>query len=176
MSRHEWDALPGSVRDAVEQHCGGRVVKAEMPEMGCSSDFSAALRLADRTVFCKGIRATAPGAWMHRNEAAVNHQLPPGLAPRLLWQAETGGWLMLGFEHAPGRHPDLSPGSADLAPVAETVAALRAPAPSAVRDRSIAARCATGVAAQSAAASCAMPTACFTASTSASITLPTISR
>lgn len=140
MSRHEWDALPGGVRNALEQHCGAQVIKAEMPEMGSSSEFSATLHLADGSVFCKGIRDSAPGAWMHRNEAAVNHQLPPGLAPRLLWQAEADGWLMLGFEHAPGRHPDLSPGSADLAPVADTVAALRAPAPSAVQDRGIAAR------------------------------------
>jgi Phosphotransferase enzyme family len=77
---------------------------------------------------------------MHRNEAAVNHLLPLGLAPRLLWQVETDGWLMLGFEHAAGRHPDLSPASADLAPVAEAVASLQRLTPSAMPDRSIAAR------------------------------------
>ncbi|GAA4619866.1 hypothetical protein GCM10023196_001600 [Actinoallomurus vinaceus] len=140
MSRHEWDALPEGVRNAVEQHCGGTVINAKAPERGCSSEFSATLHLNGGAVFCKGIRATAPSAWMHRNEAAVNHLLPHGLAPRLLWQTETDGWLMLGFEHAAGRHPNLSPYSADLTPVAEAVAALQRITPRAVPNRSIAAR------------------------------------
>lgn len=138
--RHEWDALPEGVRDAVEQHCGGQVIKAEMPEMGCSSEFSATLHLDHGAVFCKGIRADNPASWMHRNEAIVTHQLPCGLAPRLLWQVEVDGWLMLGFEHVAGRHPDLAPSSADLAPVAEAVAALRGLPACAVPHRRIAAR------------------------------------
>lgn len=140
MSRHEWDALPEGVRNAVEQYCGGQVIKAEVPEMGCSSEFSATLLLAHGAVFCKGIQATEPNAWMHRNEAAVNHLLPRGLAPQLLWQAEAEGWLMLGFEHAAGRHPNLSPNSPDLAPVAAAVAALRQLPSCAVPNRSMAAR------------------------------------
>lgn len=139
MTRCEWDALPGSVRSAVEQQCGP-VVKAETPDLGCSSEFSATLYLENGRVFCKGIRTDSPAAWMHRNEAAVNRTLPAGLAPRLLWEAEVDGWLMLGFEHAAGRHPDLSPDSADLIPVAEAVAALGQLTPSAMPDRSIAAR------------------------------------
>lgn len=140
MTRHEWDALPEGIRNAVEQQCGGQVIKAETPKMGCSSEFSAALHLPHGPVFCKGIRVTAPNVWMHRNEAVVNRTLPCDLAPRLLWEAEADGWLMLGFEHAPGRHPDLSPCSADLASVAEAVTALGRLTPSAVPDRSIAAR------------------------------------
>ncbi|MEV5704077.1 phosphotransferase [Actinoallomurus sp. NPDC052274] len=137
--RHEWDALPQSVRTAVEQQCG-LVLKAEIPEMGCSSEFSATLQLQHGRVFCKGIRADNAAAWMHRNEAAVNPLLPRGLAPRLLWHLEVDGWLMLGFEHAAGRHPDLSPDSDDLAPVAETVAAFQRLPSSAVPNRSISAR------------------------------------
>lgn len=138
--RHAWDALPDNVRSAVEQRCGGQVLKAEMPPMGCSSDFSATLHLDGGRVFCKGIRADHPAAWMHRNEAAVNALLPRGLAPRLLWQLEVDGWLMLGFEHMAGRHPDLTPSSADLAAVAEAVTALHQPIPSAAPNRSLAAR------------------------------------
>lgn len=140
MNRQEWDALPEGVRSAVEQQCGGQVIKAEAPEMGCSSDFSAALHTDRGGVFCKGIRADNRAAWMHRNEAAVNHLLPRGLAPRLLWQVETDGWLMLGFEHAAGRHPDLAPRSADLAPVGQAVEALRQLPRSGRPQRSIAAR------------------------------------
>lgn len=140
MTRHEWDALPEGVRDAVEQQCGEPVIKAEAPVMGVSSEFTATLHLANGPVFCKGIRADQPAAWMHRNEADVNRLLPRGLAPALLWQVEADGWLLLGFEHAPGRHPDLAPDSADLAPVAEAVAALgQLPAPDMV-NRSLAAR------------------------------------
>ncbi|MBC6458047.1 hypothetical protein [Actinomadura sp. HBU206391] len=139
MTRREWDALPDGVRRAVEDRCGP-VNKAETPAWGCSSDFSATLHVENGQVFCKGIQATAPGAWMHRREAEVNPHLPQ-LAPRLLWQLEADGWLMLGFEHAPGRHPDLSPYSADLTPVAEAVTALRpALTPCPIQGRSLAAR------------------------------------
>lgn len=139
MTRREWDALPEGVRDQIEQHCGA-VRKTETPEWGCSSEFSATLYLDGGLVFCKGIQADTPGAWMHRREAEVNPHLPPRIAPRLLWEVEADGWLMLGFEHAPGRHPDLAPYSADLAAVAETVAALRpALTPCPVQGRSLAA-------------------------------------
>ncbi|MCO5994184.1 aminoglycoside phosphotransferase family protein [Actinoallomurus rhizosphaericola] len=138
--RHEWDALPDDVRSAVEQQCGGQVIKAEMPELGCSSEFSATLHLDGGRIFCKGIRADHPAAWMHGNEAAVNPLLPVGLAPRLLWQLAVDGWLMLGFEHAAGRHPDLTPSSPDLAAIAEAITALRQLTPSAAPNRSLAAR------------------------------------
>jgi hypothetical protein len=140
MTRHEWDALPEGVRDAVEQQCGGQVIKAEAPDMGVSSEFTGTLHAAEGVVFCKGIRADHPAAWMHRNEADVNRLLPSSLAPALLWQVEADGWLMLGFEHAPGRYPDLSPGSADLPPVADVVAALGRLTSFTALKRSIAAR------------------------------------
>jgi hypothetical protein len=138
--RQEWDALPEGVRVAVEKQCGGPIVKAERSEMGVSSEFSATLYKASGPVFCKGIRADHSGAWMHRNEAAVSRLLPCGLAPALLWQVETDNWLMLGFEHVAGRHPDLSPCSPDLGPVAGAVAALGQLPPSVMVNRSIAAR------------------------------------
>jgi hypothetical protein len=55
--------------------------------------------------------------WMHRNEARINAHLPPQI-PRLRWQAEADGWLLLGFEYIDGRHPDLTPESPDLPAVA----------------------------------------------------------
>ena len=57
--------------------------------------------------------------WMHRNESKINPYLPAQM-PRLHWQVEASGWLMLGFEYVAGRHPDLSPGSPDLSSVAAT--------------------------------------------------------
>ncbi|WP_253769006.1 aminoglycoside phosphotransferase family protein [Goodfellowiella coeruleoviolacea] len=93
------------------------------PSAGINSDFAATLHGTDQIVFCKGTRTGSRKAWMHHNEAEVNPWLPR-LAPRLHWRIETDGWLLLGFEHAPGRHPDLSPGSADLDTVAAAVSVL----------------------------------------------------
>jgi hypothetical protein len=79
------------------------------------------------TIFCKGI-ADADGkrGLMHRHEAAVNPHLPHEVAPRLLWRTEADGWLLLGIEHSPGHHVDLSPGSPDLDPVRDAVTAMAA--------------------------------------------------
>jgi hypothetical protein len=77
-------------------------------------------------VFCKGIADTGDGrrGLMHRHEADVNPWLPSAVAPRLRWRIELDGWLLLGFDHVPGRHADLAPGSADLPLVADAVSAL----------------------------------------------------
>lgn len=63
--------------------------------------------------------------WMHRNEARINPHLPAPM-PRMHWQIEADGWLMLGFEYVEGRHPDLSPDSPDLPVVAATLNAMAA--------------------------------------------------
>jgi hypothetical protein len=121
MPRSTWEALPVAVRTAIERETG-RVHDATLPDAGRNSDFSATLHTETGTVFCKGI-ADADGkrGRMHRHEAAVNPFLPADVAPRLLWRAEADGWLLLGFEHSPGHHVDLSPGSADLDPVRDVV-------------------------------------------------------
>jgi Ser/Thr protein kinase RdoA (MazF antagonist) len=122
MGRREWEALPAGVRSAVEERCGP-VIKAEIPEWGYGSEFSSTLHLDRGAIFCKGIRADASAAWMHRNEVSVNPWLPD-LVPRLLWQFEADGWLLLGFEYVDGRPADLSPWSDDLVPIAAAVAEL----------------------------------------------------
>src|SRR5690348_5949367 len=55
--------------------------------------------------------------------ARINAHLPPPM-PRLLWQVERDGWILLGFDYVAGRHPDLAPGSADLPAVAAALSAL----------------------------------------------------
>jgi hypothetical protein len=124
MPRSTWEALPAAVRAAIE-HEAGDVREAVLPSAGRNSDFSATLHTATGTVFCKGIaEADGKHGRMHRHEAAVNPVLPASVAPRLLWQTEADGWLLLGFEHSPGRHADLSPGSVDLQPVRDVVATM----------------------------------------------------
>ncbi|MGH3518537.1 MAG: phosphotransferase family protein [Haloechinothrix sp.] len=74
-------------------------------------------------MFAKGTRADNPQARQHRIEARIAPWLPV-LAPRLLWQIEKSGWLLLGFEHVAGRHANLSPGSDHLPLIAHTVSEL----------------------------------------------------
>jgi hypothetical protein len=118
--RVEWQDLPAGVRDAVQAHTGP-ALKADSPAVGRNSTFAATLTTAGGRVFCKGGPADSPQAVMHRNEAAVNPFLPENLAPRLFWRVEQDGWLLLGFEHVPGRHADLSPASPDLPLVADAL-------------------------------------------------------
>lgn len=120
--RHEWEDLPANVRQAVEDKYGV-VVKAESAIVGANNNLVATLHMTDGLVFCKGARADGPMMRTQRHEEAVNPWLP-GLAPRLLWRVELEGWLLLGFEHVTGQHPDLSPGSPELPLVADLVTTL----------------------------------------------------
>ncbi|MFB7613515.1 phosphotransferase [Kitasatospora sp. NPDC056181] len=119
----DWTELPGDVRLAVEAAIGRPVTGTEPATAGTISDFAATLRTSDGDVFCKAVRTANPQAWKHRTEAEV-HPLLRGAAPRLEWLVETGGWLLLGFEHLPGHHADLRPGSPDLPSVAAALATL----------------------------------------------------
>ncbi|MEU7673500.1 hypothetical protein AB0C42_01630 [Micromonospora taraxaci] len=110
--RRQWHELPESVRAEVERHTGPVSSVAIIPS-GASCDVAVTLDTATGRAFCKGGESSSPNAWLYRNEARVNPWLPKA-APRLLWTVERDGWLLLGFEHVAGRHPDLAPGSPDL--------------------------------------------------------------
>jgi hypothetical protein len=56
-------------------------------------------------------------------EQAINPYVA-GIAPRLCWQVETGGWNLLGFEVIDGRPVDYSPGSTDLPKLRDTLGLL----------------------------------------------------
>jgi hypothetical protein len=92
------------------------VLDVVVPDAGRNSDFSATLRIADGLVFCKGISEAVEGKRrrMHRHEADINPWLPPAVAPRLRWRTEADGWLLLGLDHAPGHHANLTPGYPNL--------------------------------------------------------------
>ncbi|MEU4644784.1 hypothetical protein [Micromonospora sp. NPDC023814] len=116
MPRRHWEELPDGVRRDVEQHTGPIRSVSTIPT-GAASDVAVTLDTAVRPVFCKGGQVDGRFGWLYRNEARVNPWLPT-VAPRLLWTVERDGWLLLGFEHAAGRHPELAPGSPDLIPLA----------------------------------------------------------
>jgi hypothetical protein len=124
MVRRVWDDLPESVRGAIEARTGP-VERAEIPSAGRNSDFSATLHTSGDLLFCKGVNnAEGRRGVMHRHEADINPWLPSAVVARLRWRAEVDGWLVLGFDHVPGRHADLSPRSPDLPLVLNTVTTL----------------------------------------------------
>jgi hypothetical protein len=120
--RIDWDELDMSARVAIEAHAGP-VRGARTAREGKNSHVAAFLDTAGGSVFVKGLRKDHPGVVTQHREAAVNPYVRP-VSPALLWQTETADWHLLGFEHAPGRHADLTPGSPDLPKVLDTMARL----------------------------------------------------
>jgi hypothetical protein len=122
LPRLHWHELPPTVRAAVEDRTGP-VLQASSVKTGSNSDLATVLNTSSGRFFCKAAVAGNPLGRMHRTEARINPHLPPQV-PRLHWQVEQDDWLLLGFEHVDGRHPDLTPESPDLGAVATTLAAI----------------------------------------------------
>ncbi|PZG21457.1 hypothetical protein C1I95_07280 [Micromonospora craterilacus] len=120
--RRHWDELPTSLRREVERRTGV-IVRADSVPEGAACEVAVTLQTPTGRVFCKGGRAESRQGWLYRREARINPWLPEE-APRLRWAVEHGGWLLLGFDHVPGRHPCLEPGSPDLKLVADLLATL----------------------------------------------------
>ncbi|MFE9025869.1 phosphotransferase [Streptomyces iakyrus] len=121
MNRIEWHDLPSATRAAVEQHTGP-VKTAENPPHGVMSRLACIVWTSTGRAFVKGTRQDDPQAWVYRHEADVTRFAPR--APKVLWEAEAGGWQLYGYEYVVGRHPDLNPGSTDLGPLVRTLAVL----------------------------------------------------
>jgi hypothetical protein len=120
MQRTDWDQLTAPVRAAIESRTGP-VRAARTAAAGKNSAIAALLSTADGRVFVKGLRTEDPRVVSQEREAAISKYVTP-LSPELLWHTEVDGWNLLGFQAAPGRHADYTPGSADLPKV---VAAMR---------------------------------------------------
>lgn len=119
MLRIDWDKLDTSVRTVIETKTGP-VLAARTASEGKNSHLAAFLDTPDGPVFVKGLRKDHPGVVTQLREAVVNPYVRP-VSPALLWQTEDATWHVLGFEHAAGRHAELTPGSADLACVLDTM-------------------------------------------------------
>ncbi|MER7411446.1 hypothetical protein DEH18_30170 [Streptomyces sp. NHF165] len=133
MNRTAWRELPPAAREAVEKWVGP-VEWAENAGHGVMSRLACTLHTPLGRVFVKGTRLDDEAVWMYDCEARVTGCAP--CAPRVLWQVYAGGWLLIGYEFIDGPHPDLSPGSADLAPLIEALTTMSAsPWPEAVRKK-----------------------------------------
>jgi hypothetical protein len=118
VDRIEWHDLPAPTRAAVERHTGP-VETAETAPHGVMSRLACTVRTPAGRAFIKGTRHDDPQAWVYRHESRVTRCAP--LAPRVLWEVDTGGWTLYGYEYIEGRHPDLTPGSDDLALLLRTL-------------------------------------------------------
>ncbi|WP_051720535.1 phosphotransferase family protein [Streptomyces sp. NRRL F-2799] len=119
MDRVEWLDLPESTRAAVERHTGP-IETVETAPHGVMSKLACTVRTRTGRTFVKGTLVDDDQAWVYRHEARVTERAP--CAARVRWEAEAAGWQVYGYEYVEGRHPDLSPGSGDLAPLVRTLA------------------------------------------------------
>ena len=104
-----WAQLPTSVRAAVEDVLGDRVVEAVSQPGGFSpGSADRVVTAAGRRAFVKavsgGLNVTSPV--LHRREITVSAALPPGTAgPGLLGSHDDGDWVALVLADVEGRHP-----------------------------------------------------------------------
>lgn len=134
--RSGWTDLPEELRVEIEAKAGPISFIDPAPR-GNHADIASTLHGPDGLTFLKGARKLAdrdgPEVMSLRREAAVNPYVSE-FAPRLRFLAEAGEWVALGFEHVSGRRADFTPGSPDLAVLAETIEAIQATdCPDAVR-------------------------------------------
>ncbi|MFJ2880235.1 aminoglycoside phosphotransferase family protein [Streptomyces sp. NPDC086796] len=134
--RRHWADLPASVRSAVEDILGARVVEACSQSGGFSPGVAARVRLADgRRAFVKAVSAeTNPHSPdLHRAEARHTAALPPGApVPGLLGSYDGGTVVALVLQDIDGRQPRTPWDPAELERVLTAVGELAAaltPAP-----------------------------------------------
>lgn len=124
-ARPSWDDLPEPLREGLADRLGS-ITSAEIQTGGFTPGLAVRLRLASgQRVFAKGIPADHVLAGKYRAEATTARHLPDTTpAPRLHWDADIAGWVVLAFDDINGRHAQLSPRSPDIGPVVTTVARL----------------------------------------------------
>lgn len=122
MARVSWDGLPAGVRQAVAAKTGG-VLAVSPVAAGFTCSFAARVDAPDGPLFVKGAPDAAGRAGQGWEVAVA--PLVTGAAPALRWRVDVEGWEVLAFDWVPGRHADLSPGSADLVLVADALATVQ---------------------------------------------------
>jgi hypothetical protein len=133
-TRVDWAELPERLRRLIEAETGAFAGAEHLASGGnCQLGMVMDSEDGDR-YFLKGVRDDVRRAvWTQSNEAAINPSVRELSAP-LEFHVTAAGWDVLGFRYLDGhRHADLSPGSADLPLIADTLRTLAAvPAPEGV--------------------------------------------
>ncbi|MGH3304063.1 MAG: aminoglycoside phosphotransferase family protein [Streptosporangiaceae bacterium] len=133
--RLPWQAIPGHLRDRVEDLLGARVLAAQTQPGGFSPGVAARLTLTGGgRAFVKAVGDLNPDSpGIHRSEARIAAALPEGTpAPRLLGSVDTDGWVILLLEDIEGRMPAQPWRSDELVRVLDAMTGLAAalsPAP-----------------------------------------------
>jgi hypothetical protein len=125
--RMQWAEMPESVRGAVEQRLGSKVVSAHSQAGGFSPGVAARLLLADGDrAFVKAV-CSSPNPQspvMHRREARIAAALPvhvPAPALRFAYDDGDGEWIVLVFDDINGHNPELPWRTEDLDRVLQAV-------------------------------------------------------
>jgi len=110
--RIAWNDLPGPLKQAIRARTGP-ITGVRIASAGQNSPLAATIDAESGTVFVKGMPSGHRQVVTQAREAAVA-PLVKSISPALLWHFDEAGWNVLGYEHAPGRHADYTPGSPDL--------------------------------------------------------------
>ena len=125
--RSDWTALPEAVTTGIADRIGG--TDAVPASSGDHAEIAATVTGTNGTVFVKAAN-TELGVRSLRYELRASRAVTLPYPPAVEWDFETDGWLVVGFEHCAGPHADLSPDSAHLELLGETLEELgETPAP-----------------------------------------------
>ena len=128
LERISYWHLPTVVRDRIEDTTGV-VASVRAVGGGLNSSVAAILDTPDRRYFVKALPADHRWVWTQAREAEIARYVRP-VAPLLHARVVALDWDVLVFEALDGHQADYSPGSADLADVADVLVrmgGLRAP-------------------------------------------------
>ncbi|MGC0334341.1 hypothetical protein RKD23_007331 [Streptomyces sp. SAI-170] len=112
LARRPFLSLPLPVQQAVRDRTG-LIHSARTVRGGSNCNVAARLDTEHGMVFVKGLHEGHAQAGSLRREADINQYLPKA-CPRLIWQVQERGWVLLGYQYLAGRHADYRPGSPDL--------------------------------------------------------------
>lgn len=122
--RIAWDDLPRPLKQAIEARTGP-VTAVRIATAGQNSPLAAIIDTVGGRVFAKGLPSGHRRVITQAREAAVA-PLVRDISPALLWHFDEAGWNVLGYQYAPGRHADYTPGSPDLDRLVQLMNALSA--------------------------------------------------
>ena len=126
--RIAWEDLPVALKLAIETRTGP-ITGVRIVATGHNSPLAAIIDARSGTVFAKGLPSSHRRVITQAREAAVA-PLVTEISPALLWHFDEAGWNVLGYQYAPGRHADYTPGSPDLdrlVQLMETLSAIKVP-------------------------------------------------
>jgi hypothetical protein len=107
------------IRDLIEPFTGP-VLSASRVDEGFNSQIAV---IVNGRYFVKGIRQDHPWVRTQVRERDINPYVRH-MSPRLEWSAESGDWILLGFEYVVGRSADYTTDSTDLVMIAEMITRL----------------------------------------------------